>query len=74
MVAGGTTAVVGEVYEVDPVTLAALDRLEGCPDLFRREDLPLTDGRTALGYVLQPSARPEEAVVIESGSWRLFQS
>ena len=27
MIAGGTTAVVGEVYEIDPVTLAALDRL-----------------------------------------------
>ena len=28
MIAGGATAVVGEVYEIDPVTLAALDRLD----------------------------------------------
>jgi len=32
MIAGGTTAVVGEVYEIDPVTLAALDRLEGATE------------------------------------------
>jgi gamma-glutamylcyclotransferase (GGCT)/AIG2-like uncharacterized protein YtfP len=36
MIDGGETAVAGEVYDVDAVTLAALDRLEGHPRFYRR--------------------------------------
>ena len=36
LLAGGTTAVRGEVYVVDDETLAALDRLEGHPNFYRR--------------------------------------
>ena len=43
MIAGGATAVVGEVYEIDPVTLAALDRLEGHPRFYQRTAIRLED-------------------------------
>ncbi len=42
MIAGGATAVVGEVYEIDPVTLAALDRLEGHPRFYQRSAIRRT--------------------------------
>ena len=57
MVAGGATAVVGEVYDVDAVTLAALDRLEGHPRFYE-----------VAAYVLpieQAHGRPR----IPSGDW-----
>ena len=36
---GGTTAIHGEVYEVDDETLARLDQLEGHPHFYRREQI-----------------------------------
>ena len=68
MVAGGTTAVVGEVYEVDAVTLAALDRLEGHPSFYERRPIVLDDGDEVLAYLLSPEqaqGRPR----IPTGDW-----
>ena len=68
MVAGGATAVVGEVYDVDAVTLAALDRIEGHPRFYERRTVRLEDGDEVAAYVLpieQAHGRPR----IPSGDW-----
>ncbi len=68
MVAGGATAVVGEVYDVDAVTLAALDRLEGHPRFYERRTVRLEDGDEVAAYMLpieQAHGRPR----IPSGVW-----
>lgn len=52
MIDGGETAVVGEVYNVDVVTLAAPDRLEGHPRFYRRRSIRLDDGDEVLAYLL----------------------
>lgn len=69
LVRAGAQAVVGEVYAVDPPTLAALDRLVDHPRFYRRTRITLADGRRALAYLLtlaQVVGRP----VIASGDWR----
>jgi len=68
MVTGGTTAVLGEVYEVDRETLAALDRLEGHPRFYERKTIRLANGQWIATYIYpqRPSGRP----LIESGDWR----
>ena len=68
MVAGGTTAVVGEVYEVDLVTLAALDRLEGHPRFYQRRPIRLADGDEVLAYLLSPE-QAHGQTRIPSGDW-----
>lgn len=68
MVPGGEAAVVGEVYEVDAETLAALDRLEGHPDFYRREWIRLEGGGEVLAYMMAPArvlGRPR----ISGGDW-----
>src|SRR3981081_1335655 len=50
---GGTTAVRGELYEVEAATLAALDEFEGHPWLYRRTRVRLEDGTNVEGYVLK---------------------
>ena len=69
LVAGGTTPVWGEVYEVGPQVLAGLDRLEGHPRFYRRTPITLADGMEVETYLLPPghaSQRP----VIGSGNWK----
>ena len=68
MVTGGTTAVVGEVYEVDPLTLAALDELEGHPRFYRRTPVRLEGGDEVLAYLLSPE-RARGRPRIPSGDW-----
>ena len=68
MIAGGTTAVVGEVYEIDPVTLAALDRLEGHPRFYQRTAIRLEDGDEVLAYLLSPE-QARGRTRIPSGDW-----
>jgi gamma-glutamylcyclotransferase (GGCT)/AIG2-like uncharacterized protein YtfP len=68
MIAGGTTAVVGEVYEIDPVTLAALDRLEGHPRFYQRKAIRLEDGDEVLAYLLSPE-QARGRTRIPSGDW-----
>jgi gamma-glutamylcyclotransferase (GGCT)/AIG2-like uncharacterized protein YtfP len=65
----GAHAVVGEVYEVDEVTLAALDRLEGHPRFYRRTRIALDDGSLVQTYLLPPE-QVEGRPVIASGNWR----
>ena len=69
LVHGGGHAVVGEVYEVDDATLAALDRLEGHPRFYKRTRFALDDGALVETYLLSPR-QVEGRPVIESGNWR----
>ncbi len=68
LVRGGAQAVVGEVYEVDDATLAALDRLEGHPTFYRRTSIAV-GGESVDAYMLL-RAQVEGCPVITSGSWR----
>jgi gamma-glutamylaminecyclotransferase len=67
---GGTTSVVGEVYEVGPELLAELDRFEGVPYLYERAAVALADGDVAEVYMQRNSSRRARGVVIGSGDWR----
>lgn len=66
---GGEHAIRGELYLVDPATLAALDEYEGHPELFRRAAIALADGRTVAGY-LMTRARASRGRVVPGGDWR----
>jgi gamma-glutamylaminecyclotransferase len=69
---GGTSSIAGEVYEVDDATLAAVDRLEGHPHLYRRTAVSLLGGERVDGYVLA-RARRDRPPVIKSGDWRDYR-
>ena len=68
IVEGGSTAVLGELYDVDDALLVELDRYEDVPDLYLRVERSVA-GKAALIYVLRPehaNGRP----AIASGDWR----
>jgi gamma-glutamylaminecyclotransferase len=69
LVHGGSDAVLGEVYEVDRLTLAALDGLEEHPDFYRRTRIVLPGGTAAETYLLT-SSQVAGHPIISSGSWR----
>ena len=71
VVSNGTTAIAGEIYEVDGLTLERLDRLEGHPHLYRREVVELvTDEGNELAYIYVYVASLGRARPISSGDWR----
>ncbi len=72
LIEGGTTRVVGEVYEVDDATLAALDRLEGVPRFYVRLPVRLERGAPVDAYVL-PAERVVGRNAIPGGDWRGYQ-
>jgi gamma-glutamylaminecyclotransferase len=69
LVAGGSHAVLGEVYEVDEPALAALDRLEDHPSFYQRTSIRLEDGTAVQAYLLRPD-QVSHLPIIPSGSWR----
>jgi gamma-glutamylcyclotransferase (GGCT)/AIG2-like uncharacterized protein YtfP len=69
LVAGGSVAVMGEVYEVTLHSLAAIDIHEEVPRLFQRATIELEDGRHAQAYVLDRD-RVRGRRRIRSGDWR----
>ena len=69
LVAAGSTAVLGEVYELDTETLDRLDQLEGTPRFYRRVTVELDDGAVAEAYV-QRLDQVQGRSKIASGSWR----
>jgi gamma-glutamylaminecyclotransferase len=69
IVAGGTTAVVGELYEVSATMLAALDVHEEVPILFKRMPIALDDGTATQTYVLDAD-QVRGRRRIRSGDWR----
>ncbi|MCG8391462.1 MAG: gamma-glutamylcyclotransferase [Pseudomonadales bacterium] len=62
----GSGVIHGEVYEVDALTLASLDRLEEVPRVYRRERVE-TEYGPAIIYVLQRMPRRARRCV--SGYW-----
>lgn len=69
LVDDGTTAVGGELFEVDDEHLAALDVFEDVPELYVRETIELDDGERVLAYLL-PAARAAGLAPIADGNWR----
>jgi len=51
--AGSMTQVTGEVYAIDDATLSRLDRLEGHPDAYKREqaEVVLEDGTELIAWI-----------------------
>ena len=69
LVAGGATAVAGEVYELTARQLAAIDVHEEVPLLFKRARIELEDGRAAEAYLLdREQVRGRRR--IRTGDWR----
>jgi gamma-glutamylaminecyclotransferase len=69
LVADGTHAIVGELYDVDDEVLARLDRLEGHPEFYRRDHITLADGSDAETYFL-PHAQAAGTPRVTHGDWR----
>jgi gamma-glutamylcyclotransferase (GGCT)/AIG2-like uncharacterized protein YtfP len=69
LVAGGTTSVIGELYEVQASMLAAIDVHEEHPVLFKRIAIPLEGGAQAQAYTLEPHQTTGRRR-IRSGDWR----
>ena len=71
----GRTRIVGEVLTVDDDAFRSMDRLEGYPNFYRREQrqIHLVGGGSVLAWVYVMNRLPEGAKVIESGDWRKYR-
>lgn len=65
---GAQPAICGEKYLVNNACLAALDRLEGYPDLYNRTTVVLDSGDTAWMYFQQEAK--DDYVHIKYGNWK----
>lgn len=74
-VKGGRTRIVGEVLTVGDDGFRSMDRLEGYPSLYRREQIRvhLSGGGQVLAWVYIMNRLPEGAPVIESGDWVAYR-
>ncbi|MFQ5934944.1 MAG: gamma-glutamylcyclotransferase [Acidiferrobacterales bacterium] len=63
---GGCTAIVGDVFAVDPRTLTRLDEFEDYPREYARDRIATAYGEAWI-YLYRP--RPARARVITSGDW-----
>lgn len=66
----GMTSIVGEVYEVRPEVLADLDRLEGCPCFYNRQEIDLPGYEGVEAYFLAQPGSYVENTLIKSGDWK----
>ncbi|NIP41348.1 MAG: gamma-glutamylcyclotransferase, partial [candidate division Zixibacteria bacterium] len=62
----GTTAITGEVYEVDDQTFANLDRLEGYPSFYNRIMIDTEHGEAWMYYIEDCSRFSD---VVKNGTW-----
>lgn len=69
MIPDGNTAIKGEVYLVDNLQLARIDRLEGYPGFYRRVKIELHDGTPVYAYLLS-RAQVTGLPTIPSGDWQ----
>lgn len=65
---GGRTAVRGEVYAVEPATLAKLDAIEEHPEVYVRTPIPVPGFVDVEAYVLR-AQHGRGARVIPTGRW-----
>ena len=68
----GETKILGELLTVDDEGFASMDRLEGHPNFYRREEIEvyLDCGGRSRAWVYILNRLPDNAKVIEGGSWR----
>ena len=68
----GETKIVGELLTVDDEGFASMDRLEGYPRLYRREEIEAftAEGGCVRAWVYIMNSLPSGAKVIEGGDWR----
>ena len=71
----GRTHVKGEVLTVDDEGFKSMDRLEGYPRLYRREQIQvhLVGGGNVLAWVYIMNNLRKDAPVIESGDWVAYR-
>lgn len=67
----GKSTIEGELYQVDQLTLNALDLLEGYPNLYTRIRIQTKHG-SAWMYFMEHTS--EVVPVIESGDWLKFNN
>ena len=71
----GRTHIKGEVLTVDDDGLKSMDRLEGYPHLYRREQIQvhLVGGGSVLAWVYIMNNLRKDAPIIESGDWVAYR-
>lgn len=74
LIGGGETAIIGEVVEVDELTLNLLDTVEGHPNFYTRRPVRLADGPVdyidnAVTYFAPESQVQGVIKVIVNGDW-----
>jgi gamma-glutamylaminecyclotransferase len=71
LIEGGISSVRGEVFEVPPEGLRRLDRLEGHPTFYRRQEVEvrLSDGTSTTAWVYEYQGRVEMGDLVEDGEW-----
>jgi gamma-glutamylcyclotransferase (GGCT)/AIG2-like uncharacterized protein YtfP len=69
LVAGGCSAVEGEVFEVPEELLIELDAFEGVPELFVRAWIVLGSAERVVAYTM-PAERAGSAPEVRAGRWR----
>lgn len=69
VVSGGDIGVLGEVYDVTGPALAAIDSLEGYPDLYDRKLTKLADGSDAWIYFLKEAPDVFRGTLVPTGNW-----
>ena len=71
----GQTHIKGEVLTVDDAGFRSMDRLEGYPRLYRREQIQvhLVGGGNVLAWVYIMNNLRKDAPVIESGDWTAYR-
>ena len=71
----GRTHIKGEVLTVDDDGFKSMDRLEGYPSLYRREQIQvhLVGGGNVLAWVYIMNNLRKDAPVIESGDWVAYR-
>ena len=74
-VKAGQTRIEGEVLTVDDDGFKSMDRLEGYPRLYRREQIQvhLVGGGNVLAWVYIMNNLRKDAPVIESGDWVAYR-
>jgi len=66
VIENGITQIQGEIYEVNAEQLVRLDRLEGHPNFYRRDEIETSEGKAWI-YLLPPEYLQHTRIA--SGEW-----